>query len=520
MNSSVSLVGNVPATRPLPVDTWIRLNSRTKVWGNGVFISGGAPWKLARLSDPARRFVRSMRLSGRGGVRIASHQEGVLGRELLSRGLVDLVPIHRHDGRTDIETVVPVKDNTEGLAALLEKIDPSLTVVVDDGSKDSANLAALTQRAGARLIRHANNRGPAAARNSGISATQSNLVAFIDSDCVVTSNWAQDLAYNFNDPLVGLVAPRVRPWPDGSGLLDRYEDARSSLDMGSQSAVVRPGAFLSFVPSAAIVLRRDSAVGTVFDEELRLGEDVDLVWRMDGAGWIVRYDPSVVVFHRSRTRLLPWLIRKYQYGTSAPNLEKRHPDYLTPARISAWSAVIVVAIVARRRLVAAVISVYLVSRLRSGCEGIRSAGWLAEYVVFQGLLADAASLGRMLRREWWPVGWLSLLASPKCRMARFGALLVLVPVVFDWVTTKQNQTKVNPVSYAFLRLLDEAAYGSGVIVSCVASGRMRPLLPHVEIPRILRSLFVAVRPHALRLRPAYRKRSGTAPRVHAHRAQT
>ena len=35
-----------------------------------------------------------------------------------------------------------------------------------------------------------------------------------------------------------------------------------------------------------------------FDADLRVGEDVDLVWRLVDAGWSVRYQPSVTVFHR------------------------------------------------------------------------------------------------------------------------------------------------------------------------------------------------------------------------------
>jgi glycosyltransferase involved in cell wall biosynthesis len=53
-------------------------------------------------------------------------------------------------------------------------------VVVDDGSPEPLRLAAADGRV--RLVRHETNRGPSAARNTGIRAARGELVAFLDSD--------------------------------------------------------------------------------------------------------------------------------------------------------------------------------------------------------------------------------------------------------------------------------------------------------------------------------------------------
>lgn len=53
-------------------------------------------------------------------------------------------------------------------------------VVVDDGSPRPIRLA--TTDARVRVIRHERNRGPAAARNTGVRAARGELVAFLDSD--------------------------------------------------------------------------------------------------------------------------------------------------------------------------------------------------------------------------------------------------------------------------------------------------------------------------------------------------
>ena len=57
---------------------------------------------------------------------------------------------------------------------------PTEVIVVDDNSSDDT--AAVARSLGARVIRHATNRGAWAARNAGLGATSCEWVAFLDSD--------------------------------------------------------------------------------------------------------------------------------------------------------------------------------------------------------------------------------------------------------------------------------------------------------------------------------------------------
>ena len=72
---------------------------------------------------------------------------------------------------------------------------------------------------------------------------------------------------------------------------------------------------MPYVPSAALIVRAPVR----FDETLRYGEDVDLVWRLLDAGHRVVYDPSVVVRHHEADVLR----RRFRYGTSAAPLAAR-----------------------------------------------------------------------------------------------------------------------------------------------------------------------------------------------------
>src|SRR5271170_5690609 len=243
-------------------------------------------------------------------------------------------------GPGDVTVVIPVRDRQAELARCLAGLTqmPQMprVIVVDDGSGDPAALARVASGAGASVLPRAVNGGPAAARNTGLAATDTPLVAFLDSDCVPGPGWLDALLPHFADPAVGAVAPRIVPDEPGRTWLARYEGASSTLDMGARPSIVRPGARVPYVPGAALVVRR-AAAGDGFTPGMRVGEDVDFVWRLAAAAWRVRYEPAAVMGHQHRVRLRPWLSRRAEYGTSAADLEELHPGAVRPLYVSRWT---------------------------------------------------------------------------------------------------------------------------------------------------------------------------------------
>jgi len=100
---------------------------------------------------------------------------------------------------------------------------------------------------------------------------------------------------------------------------------------------VIPNSMVPFVPSACLLIRRN-CFGDGFDETLRYGEDVDLVWRLHDRGWLVRYVADVAVTHRAETpaRVVGpthplWTVIERTRPTSrdaARALSRRHVDAL------------------------------------------------------------------------------------------------------------------------------------------------------------------------------------------------
>ena len=294
------------------------------------------------LDDGVRRYDGGRVLVGAGGRIVRLTDAGAaalaappppLARRLIDAGLAHPVPVRVEN--PDATIVIPVRDRPAELARCLAALTPrgvNAVLVVDDGSNDPAAIADVCRRHGARVLRRPEPGGPAAARNAAIAHVETALIAFLDSDCVAPPDWINDVAGHFDDPRVAAVAPRVND---------------PALDMGARPAGVAPGSRVAYVPSAAMLVRRAALGG--FDETLRYGEDVDLVWRLHDRGWRVRYDPRVTIRHDAKALLS----RRFRYGTSAAPLAMRHPGRLAPFVLAPGPAAIVILLAARRTKAAA-----------------------------------------------------------------------------------------------------------------------------------------------------------------------
>ena len=453
-----------PADPGLPAGFVARLSPRTRVCDDGRTLVGGTAGGVLHLRPAAREVLSDDR------VRADSATGAALARRLLDSGFADpwwapeRVSAGSRDDRSDVTVVVPVRDRAEQLDALLAALPAHVpVVVVDDASVDPVPVAAVARRHGARLVAHPVNRGPAAARNTGLRAVATPYVAFVDSDVLPEPGWLGQLCRHFDDPRTAVVAPRVLgpPPAPGDGWLDRYEQARSSLDLGATPAVVRRHGTVAYLPSACLV-GRTSALGDGFDEEMRVAEDVDLVWRLGEAGWTVRYDPAALVRHRHRTRWGPWLARKAFYGTGAADLAARHGDAAAPLVLAPWSVALTTAVLAQRRwsvpaaaLVLAATTLGLARRLESSDHPVRAAAALTA----EGAVATAHQTSGALTRHYWPLAAAAALRSPRARRA------VLVAAVAEGLLDRRrSRPDLDPVRYVLAHRLDDLAYGTGLWV--------------------------------------------------------
>jgi len=461
----------LPCRSPVPAGMRLRPDPGLLILAGGSVLVGGSPLRLLRLAP------RGAALAGGwwDGAPVPGRPAAqALARRLLDAGLAHPDPAGGPPGPgpDEVTVVIPVRDRPAELASCLDGLDGMRVIVVDDGSADHAAVAAAAAAAGALCLRRDRSGGTGAARNAGLAAVRTPLVAFIDSDCVPRPGWLTQLLPHFADPAVGAVAPRIVAHEPGRGWLARYEEARSALDMGPTESIVRPGARVPYVPGAALVVRR-AAAAAGFAVDMPVGEDVDFVWRLAAAGWHLRYEPRAAVGHRHRVRLRGWLRRRREYGTSAAPLELRHPGTVPACTMSGWSALAWAAAAAGRPVTGAAITGAAAALLARRLGPLTDGAWpLAGRLAGRGTLAAGRLLGSAVARTWWPVALPAAAAIPRLRLPLAAALIV--PPVLDW---RQRRPPMHPAGYVAARLLDDLAYSVGVWQGCVAHRTARPLVP-------------------------------------------
>ena len=309
-----------------------------------------------------------------------------------------------------VSVIVATHDRPERLGLLLESLraqtsDPEdfEVIVVDDGSGPATVDVLDEQRArgGLRLttLRQSPARGPASARNLGLSYATGQLVAYTDDDCTASPGWIQALREAAAADPGAFVQGRTDPRPE-----DLHVE-------GPFSHTLRIHAAGPYFESCNIAYPRDvvTRLGG-FDADgfpSWGGQDTDLAWRAMAAGARPVYAPAAQIYH-AVDRVGPWeRLRQTARWSDVMLLLRRHPGF---ARAHLWNrvfwrpshyvllrAALAIALPRALRPLTAVVLVryasYLVQRARE--EG--GPAWLAPYVFVHDLLELAAVLRGAVR---------------------------------------------------------------------------------------------------------------------------
>lgn len=237
--------------------------------------------------------------------------------------------------------VVPTCNRPAALAECIDHLRRSIRatgrtdieiVVTDDGATPAESV--LCARFPEVRWHRGPRRGPAANRNSGVTAAAGRWILFTDDDCLPSAAWVGALlhaiaahpdvtvfegATTIDRPIARL--DEEAPWNEGGGYL-------WACNMAIERALfLELGGFCELFPAAA-------------------SEDADFKLRVDKSGRRIVFVPSAVVCHP--VRATRGLRHQFKIGRSYLLLARRHPEVLGRAP---WRDVVLNAV---RMVVAAV----------------------------------------------------------------------------------------------------------------------------------------------------------------------
>jgi len=205
-------------------------------------------------------------------------------------------------------------------------------IIVDDKSTDNtlSIIENYSDKEQVKVVKHFQNRGLSATRNSGIKASNSEIIAFLDGDLVVQKDWALLLADVLSaTDIVASMGDTKLPDEFIPNDIDRYlySNKRGVRSLSNDEPVEVPG----FIMGNSAVKREALNECGLFDEDFDTwgGEDTDLAIRLwDKYPNGLRFEAEAVALHYHQRELEDVLNNMFKYGqTNYLLLLKKHQKH-------------------------------------------------------------------------------------------------------------------------------------------------------------------------------------------------
>lgn len=239
-----------------------------------------------------------------------------------------------------ISVVIPARNAAAHLGRCLESVQAldwpreRLEVIVVDNASTDDTVKIASAFEGVTVLAE-QRRGAGLARNAGWRAAKGGLIAFTDSDCRPSPQWLQRLVPKFDNPEIGGAGGALIP-DTPQTVVEEYIIAKDIL---SQERAMREE-YVSppFLVTANAMYRREALAQVEgFDEWLTVnGEDADLAWRIQWAGWKLDYVSEAEVVHSHRSTVRSFMRQVWSYGAGTSYLFKKHRTQLGYTRFTWW----------------------------------------------------------------------------------------------------------------------------------------------------------------------------------------
>jgi glycosyltransferase involved in cell wall biosynthesis len=231
-----------------------------------------------------------------------------------------------------VSVIIPAYNEDDLIGSCLESVlktqYPILEVIlVDDGSTDRT--AEIAAKYGVTVVERASRGGISSARNEGIKIARGEIVAFVDADCIVDSEWLEHLTSHFTEPRVagagGLLLCK------NQGLIAKFRSfkEREQWSEGTKcmKALFLPGGNGSY---RSDIVRSLGGFDPRFAQP-RGHEALELGHRIRKSGYILIGDPHALVWHLREGDVRSWIRTSFQSGYSAKAFLFRYQPLEFPA---------------------------------------------------------------------------------------------------------------------------------------------------------------------------------------------
>ena len=184
------------------------------------------------------------------------------------------------------------EDLLEALASVRRQTYRTIEILVlDNGSTDGSVDAAKSNFPEARIVRLDQNYGCPGGRNRGIAQAQGEFIFFLDNDGLLRED-AVELAVNqmATIPRIAVITAKTV----------YYQTGEERFLFGTRREKVNESFFTNGFSGGASMHRASiyKEVGTYPDDFMYGGEEGDLALRLLDRGYLIKYVPAVVMYHK------------------------------------------------------------------------------------------------------------------------------------------------------------------------------------------------------------------------------
>ncbi len=238
----------------------------------------------------------------------------------------------------DVSVVIPTHNRLEALAEVIQALEfqhappPFEVVVVDDGSTDGTSdwLRSRTFQVPLRILTQ-ENRGPAAARNTGVAVAQGSWVAFLGDDTVPSAGWLKTHreAHRQRGDDLRVAVIGYTGWHRRMRLNPFLRHINEhGLQFGYALIKDREDVPFNFFYTSNLSLARDLLLAEPFDLRFPYAawEDIEVAYRLRKRGMRLVYEPAATVAHDHPTDLERFAARQEKAGYCAVVFYRLHPE--------------------------------------------------------------------------------------------------------------------------------------------------------------------------------------------------